>query len=232
MSTSTISQSRSNPVGRTAAKVVGIVLIVVGSLASIAAIALIVVFGPGGRLDSGAHQVATSAVAVVSDISKIQNVDQIVSVVGRPQIQLDVSGGNSSGIFIGIGRTSDVDRYLAGVATDQVTDVGVRPFELRVDRVPGRAAAAAPAAQNIWVASAVSGTDAQLRWPVSNGDYRLVVMNADGTSNLISQARVQFVVPDMFWLSLVALAIGFTVTAGGIVILVRSVTPVRRESSV
>ncbi len=232
MSTSTISPSRSNPVGRVAAKVVGIVLIVIGSLTSIAAIALIVVFGPGGRLDSGAHQVATSAAAVVSDISKIQNVDNVVSVVGRPQIRLDVSGGNTSGIFIGIGRTADVDTYLAGVATDQVTDVGVRPFELTVDRMPGRATAASPAAQKFWVASAVSGTDAQLRWPVSNGDYRLVVMNADGTSNVISQARVQLVVPDMFWLSLVALAVGFTVTAGGIVILVRSVTRASRVVSV
>ena len=230
MSTSTINESRSNSVGSIIAKVVGIVLIVIGSLASIAAIALIALFGPSGRLDSGAHQVASSAAAVVADISKIPNVNGVITITGRPQIQLDVSGGNASGVFVGIGRTTDVDRYLAGVATDQVTDVGVRPFELRVDRVPGRASAAPPAAQNFWVASATSPSDAQLDWPVANGNYRLVVMNADGASNMISQARVQLVVPDMFWLSVVALAVGFTITAGGIVILVRSVTRERPAS--
>ena len=63
MTIRTIEKSRSRSIRGAAVKSVSIVLIVVGSLTSIAALALVVLFGPSGRVDSGDHQIASSVAA-------------------------------------------------------------------------------------------------------------------------------------------------------------------------
>ncbi len=213
----------------TAAIALGTILIVVGGLAAAASIALIALFGTAGRLDSGPHQIASSGAAVVSDVSKIQNTRGVGAVTGWPALHLSAGGGNASGIFVGIGRSDDVDRYLAGVAVDQVTDLNLRPFELTVTRKPGSASVLAPSQQHFWVASATSGSLAELTWRVTDGSYRMVIMNADGSSNLITQAQVQIVLPNAFPLSVAALSVGVLIIGAGIVVLVVGVRRERRR---
>jgi hypothetical protein len=217
------------PSGGQASKVVATLLIVVGALTASAAIALIILFGTAGRLDSGSHQVASSASAIVTDISKIQDTNEVVAVTGWPVVAASASGGNTSGVFIGIGRSRDVERFLAGVAFDRVTDIEFRPFELDLSRVPGSTESTPPGAETFWVASSKSTTDAQLSWRIADGDYRMVIMNADGAPGVITAARVQLLLPNAFPLSLAVLGVGLVVTSAGIVIAVLATTRGRRR---
>ena len=205
MSTTTSPVASRRPRERVAAKVVGTLLIVLGFLTASAAVALIVVFGTAGRLDSGSHQVAGSGSAVITDIAEIQNTNSVGAITGWPVVAASASGGNASGVFIGIGRSEDVERFLAGVASDRVTDIGFRPFELELSHVPGSTRATPPGAEKFWVASSKSATDAQLTWRITDGEYRMVIMNADGAPGVITAVRVQLVLPNAFPLSLAAL---------------------------
>ena len=217
--------------GGLTAKIVGILLSVIGFLTASAAIALIAVFGPAGRLDSGPHPVASVGSAVVLDVTKIQNTDGVANLTGWPVITGSAAGADTKRPFIGIGRSEDVDRYLAGVAIDRVEDFSLRPFELTLSSVPGVRAATPPAAQDFWVASSMSAPDAEIRWRVRDGEYRMVIMNVDGTSGVATAARVQLVLPNAFPLSLGALGIGVLVLGGGIVVLVIGLTARRRQSA-
>ena len=214
-------QYRTRSTATTVLAVLGGVLIVVGGLAAASAIGLIAVFGRDGAMDSGTHQVATSASAVVTDVAAIQNTKGVGVLTGWPTLQVTAGGGNADGVFIGIGPAADVDRYLAATAYDQVTSLTVDPFELVVQRTPGQPGStlAAPTEQDFWVASASSLSTAELSWPVQDGDYRLVVMNADGTADLIAQARVQLVLPGAFSISMLALVSGVAVGLIGIALL-------------
>lgn len=87
-------------------------------------------------------------------------------------VEVTAISTTSENVFVGLARTSDVDRYLA-------------------DGVP----AVAPTASPIWVASA-SGPGAQtLTWPASSGRWSLVVMNADGSRHVAADVRVSAELP-------------------------------------
>src|SRR5688572_28367205 len=59
--------------------------------------------------------------------------------------ELRVSGESSKPLFIGIARTADVERYLAGVEYDEVTDFDIDPLTLTTERQAGTNSPAAPA---------------------------------------------------------------------------------------
>ena len=214
-------QYRTRSTATTLLAVLGGALIIVGGLATASAIGLIAVFGRDSAMDSGTHQVATSASAVVADVAAIQNTKGVGVLTGWPMLQVTAGGGNADGVFIGIGPAADVDRYLAATAHDQVTSLTVDPFELVVQRSPGQPGStlAAPTEQDFWVASATSVSTAELSWPVQDGDYRLVVMNADGTADLIAQARVRLVLPGAFSVSMLALVSGVAIALIGTALL-------------
>jgi hypothetical protein len=95
-------------------------------------------------------------------------------------------------VFIGIARTDDVEGYLADARWDEVGDF--------VDREPvyvARGAAVGddvvavepPAEQTFWTAQ-VTGDDERLEWEARNGDWSVVVMNADGTPGVAADVTV------------------------------------------
>jgi hypothetical protein len=213
---------------RTTFAIVGTFLIVVGGLAAASAIGLIAVFGARSALDSGSHQITSSATAVVTDVASIQHTTSIGAVTGWPTVGVTANGGNGAGVFNGIGPRHEVDRYLSGAAFDEVTDLSLDPFELIVQRHAGEMAASPPAGQDFWVASAESRSSAQLSWKVADGDYRLVVMNADGAPDLVTQTRLQLTLPNAFLISMIVLGSGFLAFVGGVVVLIRAFTSGQR----
>jgi hypothetical protein len=121
-----------------------------------------------------------SVAAVVTDAGTITNTSEAARVLGSPTLRLRVDGGNAAGLFVGIGPAADVDRFLQGVAIDQAADLDLDPFALSLTRREGTAVAPVPSSQAFWVASATGRGATDLTWSVRDGDYRVVVMNADG----------------------------------------------------
>jgi hypothetical protein len=225
-----LSPSLHNPTRHIAARVTAVIMLVVGGLAIVSAIGLLAVFGTSSRLTTGQQQLTSSASAIVTDITRIQNTRGVAGVTEWPTLNLSVRGGDASGMFVGIGPADEVDRYLAGSAVDWTTDLNLAPFTLRVARQLGTAIPAPPAAQPFWVASASSRSDATLTWPVQDGNYRVVVMNADGAAGLRTAADLSLTLPRAFALSVGILTAGAAVAIGGVVVIIRTATNRRRSA--
>ncbi|SER69753.1 DUF4389 domain-containing protein [Lentzea albida] len=108
-------------------------------------------------------------------------------------------------VFIGIGRTDDVNRYLSGVEHDEVTTTG----PAATYRHRGGGAPADPAVQTFW---ASSGTG-QVTWRAEQGSWSAVVLNADRSRVVDTRLSAQAEVP-----ALRPVSIGLLV-GGGVLLL-------------
>ncbi len=98
-------------------------------------------------------------------------------------VRLSVESNDEKPVFVGIARTSDVTDYLHGTSYTSVTDVDYSPFHASYhdrdsagDRRPER-----PADQQFWAASAHGSGKQTVAWDLEDGDWSIVVMNADGS---------------------------------------------------
>jgi hypothetical protein len=98
-------------------------------------------------------------------------------------------------VFVGIARTPDVTRYLRGTAHTTVTDLDYHPFHADYSASGGARRAALPAAQRIWAAQAQGRGTQTLTWDVTDGDWSVVVMNADGSPGVDAGVRAGANVP-------------------------------------
>lgn len=99
--------------------------------------------------------------------------------LGKLRVKAESNGAKP--VFVGIARTSDVTDYLRGSAHDIVTDVDYSPFRADYSTQQGDRTPAAPAQQRFWAASARGEGDQAITWDVEDGDWSVVVMNADGS---------------------------------------------------
>ena len=114
-------------------------------------------------------------------------------------------------LFVGIGPSADVDRYLAGVNHTVVSDF----WTDTVEAVSGGAPASAPGAQDFWVASATGPGAQTLTWDPADGSWTVVVMNADGRPGIDVRADLGARVPALPWIAIGVLAAGAVFAAGG-----------------
>jgi hypothetical protein len=139
------------------------------------------------------------------------------------------------GIFVGIGRTTDVERYLGGVERDRVSELAYDPFRPTYVRESGGGPPTAPGEQRFWAASASGAGEQTLTWKPESGDWTVVAMNADGSPavDVRVQAGAQLGLLD--WLGAVLVAVGALALVGGVTIVVfgaRRPTPDERTSPV
>src|SRR4029453_2797448 len=111
-----------------------------------------------------------------------------------------------SPLFAGIGRSADVDRYLAGVNRTVISDF----FGNKVESVAGGAPRSAPGRQHFWAASSTGPRARSLKWDPHGGSWTVVVMNASGRGGVDVRADLGARMPDVLWI-----AIGFFFTPGG-----------------
>src|SRR5450755_457992 len=146
----------------------GATLAVIGTLVALSGGGLLAAFGTDGTLGLGSHLLSSRSVAIVSPVSNIKHTSGLTSVAGQPALKLSATplqGG--AGVFVGIGRAADVDRYLRGAATEQVTDLSADGYAMTGIRHGGRLDATPPAAQQFWVAKASSvRSAAEINWKI------------------------------------------------------------------
>ena len=118
------------------------------------------------------------------------------------KVRLRVTSRAGGNVFIGIGPEADVDRFLAGVAHDEIDRidsgrVGRRVIlpgagKFRVTYLPrsGERAPADPNSQPFWVARANGAGTQEMRWSVSSGRWAVVVMNSDGRTGVDVDAKL------------------------------------------
>ncbi|MCC6224551.1 MAG: DUF4389 domain-containing protein [Thermoleophilia bacterium] len=218
-----------------------VILIVLGSLATLVALGLLA--GGGGLLwahttqrdDEGFYtseltRFQSTAYAITSEELSVSDIPDWLLDQGRLGT-LRLRGSSTDAgkeLFLGVGRDRDVAAYLAGVEYDEVTDIDVdidldatdeHGISVEYRRVPGTAAPGPPGGQKFWVASASGPGTQTLTWDVTGGDWAIVAMNADGAraveADLTIAGKAGFILP---------LAIGLL--AGAVLLLGAGVTMV------
>jgi hypothetical protein len=199
--------------------VLGAILLIIGGGLAAAGAVVAVVSGPDDTMRTGYHPVTTSSRALVAPAANISP-GAIPTAFGEFSIQVDTRSSDKP-VFIGVAPAAAVDGYLSGAAADTIRGLELWPYRLHAVAGQGSASPAAPQSQSFWVASA-SGTSPRLRWHVTDGNYRVVIMNTDASAGLASDARFALTMPWLFEIGLGTLVLGAPIAVAGLVLLVRS----------
>jgi Domain of unknown function (DUF4389) len=114
-------------------------------------------------------------------------------------------------VFIGIGPERAVNSYLSGVSQARGNSLTAPSSEFRTS--PGGAPSTPPAAQSFWGASSTGSGQQTLSWKPQPGNWRIVVMNADGSAGVSSDVSIGARIPHL-------LALAIVVGGTGVVLLI------------
>jgi hypothetical protein len=195
--------------------VVGIVVLLCGLGGLAAGIGISVL--NGRNLNSGYHTLSTQTSALVSQTQQVTNASPSGSSVGT--VDITVSARSDTPVFLGVGRTAQVDAFLQNVAYDEVTDLRLSPYRVDTIRHAGPQPAGPPSDEKFWTVTA-TGTSPTLTWRVTDGDYRIVVMNVDGSAGVNTQSQFGVKIAGIGGIGIGVLIFGLLLTVLGIVLIV------------
>jgi hypothetical protein len=203
-----------------------VLLVVAGVLAALVAFALLAGGGTAVVLDqtqrdrdgflmTPTEEFTTASYALVSESTD-------VSVTGPDRFGADllgtlrIRGASARPLFVGIASEADVSAYLTGVAHAVVTDIG--PDPTYSDQV-GVAPRKLPTASTFWVASTSGAGEQVLDWDAEDGSWRVVVMNADGSSPVDAELSIGAELDALIWIGIGVLVAGgiFGLVSAGLV---------------
>jgi hypothetical protein len=206
--------------GRTGLLIGGGVLATFGTVLALGGGGILAIGGSDGTFSSGHRDVSTGSSALVSGVAKINGTADVTDVLGHPRVRISAdSVRTDKNVFVGVGPKAQVDKYLAGAPIDKVTDFEVDPWSLDKTLREGTAKPKPPATQSFWVAKS-TGSTAAIDWKVRDGNYRVVVMNADGSRGVATQSKFEVKVPHLSTVALAMLIVGLVTVGGGIAMMV------------
>mgnify|MGYP001820953170 CR=1 FL=1 len=174
-----------------------------------------------GFISLGPVRVQTDSAAVLGDDIDVF-LDEPVRggvVLGFDDIKarLAVDSRNDKDLFVGIGPSDEVNRYLAGTSYSVVE---VFNDDVVLDSFAGSLATGRPADQDFWVTSTLEDT---LTWNLESGNWSVVLMNEDGSTGIDSAVTVAGKVPflrpigaALIVVGLIGLGVGVLLTYFGI----------------
>ena len=199
----------------------------------IAGASLLAIGGGDGYLTSDRGAVRTPAAAVVSQPIEAE-LDDVPSWVrdrlGTLRIRAERAGGGPAP-FIGIGPTDRVRAYLEGVPAAEVSDVTFDPFVVTTGPprpVEGRVPPP-PATRGFWAATATGEGERTLEWDIEDGDWTLVLMNADGTPGVAARGDVSLSLPILGTIGAWMLGVGIAIDLIAVTVVMVAVIRRRRR---
>ena len=180
-----------------------------------------------GYLTTGAHEFATAGSALASERIDLGSAGTgwlyTPALAGTVRIRV-TPVHPSPALFVGIGPSADVDRYLAGVSHTLISDLWTNS----VQAMGGGAPRSAPGTQTFWAASTTGPRAQALRWDPANGSWTVVVMNASGRPGIHVRADLGATYPSLLPIAVGLLAAG-AVFGAGAALLIAAAT--RRRAS-
>ena len=208
----------------TAGRVIGMVFASIGGLIGLAllagGIAVMAAYAFGrdddGYFNSDRQQLESATYAITTEDIDL-GADEVDwapdEVLGNVRVQVD----GAKPVFVGIGPDDDVDRYLGGVAHDQLIDFdGDDP---QFDLHQGRAPRTPPGEQGFWVAESEGAGEQALTWDAEFGRWTAVVMNADATRGIDVEADVGVKLGWAIWAGLGMFVVGLLMSAGAVIVI-------------
>jgi len=121
-------------------------------------------------------------------------------------------------LFIGIGRAADADGYLGSIEHDEVSELTYHPFDVDYEHADGGSPRRAPVGESFWVRSANGSGTLALDWEPMPGDWRAVVMNADGSRGIAAELQFGARTSLLWWVGAGLLGAGLLTAAGAAVL--------------
>jgi hypothetical protein len=186
-----------------------------------------------GFISTRTHSFDTRTAALASENLDV-NLDGAEWLVNQDhygKLRLKVESRDGKPVFVGVARTSDVTRYLHGVAHSTVTDVEAFPFDASSRDHGGARRATPPARSHIWAASSTGDGRQTLNWKVDDGNWSIVVMNADGSPGVHTGVSAGAKVAYLAAIGWSSVGIGVLLLAGAAGLFVLSSRPPRPRAS-
>ena len=198
--------------GRIALVVVGVVAGIIAFAMLVGGCALVAVDqtqrDADGFLMSPSEDFSSAAYAIVSEEAELDTEGAewaLDAFLGTVRIRSE----SERPVFVGIGPASDVDRYLDGVAHDVVDHLEDPDYS----RQRGGAPRSPPAEQSFWEESFTGSGEQTLEWAPEEGDWRVVLMNADGSRGVSAEMRIGAELDSLLWIGIGLLVAGGLLTA-------------------
>ncbi|MET9273170.1 hypothetical protein [Kribbella sp. NPDC003557] len=192
-------------------KVAGVLLALAGLIvAVVGGVAAFWLIGPDDTVHSGEQSLSSKGLAIATTPELLDR--------HGPVLHVDVRSAKDEPVFVGVGRDFDVASYLNGTAHTKLVQVQF-PIALSTEDSKGTAGPlAAPAALDWWVAKASGAGRQSIAWPIEDGPYDLVVMNADGKTAPDVRADLGIEIPKAFLTALAVFVVGIVLLALGILL--------------
>ncbi|WP_410791944.1 hypothetical protein [Kribbella sp. C-35] len=199
---------------------IGLIVAVVGGAAAFWLI------GPDDTVQSGEQHLASKGLAIASTPELLNR--------HGPVLHVDVRSTKGQPVFVGVARDFDVSSYLKGIAHTKLVQVQF-PIALSTQDEKGTAGPlAAPDTLDWWVAKANGAGTQSIAWPIEDGPYDVVIMNADGKTAPDVQVDLGIEIPKAFATALGVFAAGLVLLALGILLILirrRPTTPQQGETA-
>ncbi|NEA36095.1 hypothetical protein [Streptomyces sp. SID13031] len=157
----------------------GLLLALVGLLVTVAGgAAAFWLVGPDNTVDTSEQSLSSLGLAVMT----------APDLIDRHGPTLHVTASAAQPVFVGIGRDLDVASYLSGSQYTRVVGFELPSrFDTQLMK-GGQARLTPPAGLDWWVVKASGAGHQSISWPIVDGRYDVVVMNADGSPGVDAKA--------------------------------------------
>jgi hypothetical protein len=214
--------------GRVLAILVGLVLAVIGFLTMVSAIFALVLVGFDNTISTGKTDFRSPTAAIAADVGGLGGdaSDQAWGDDESVELRLRAAAAGDKDLFAGVGPTKQVEAYLDTAPWDELGDLTGGRFSTSVNDVDytrqGRRGdpreLAPPDEQTFW-SDSTTGQDVALDWKFKSGDYTFVLMNADGSVDVVSTGSAQIEIPRLSWALLIASVVGLVLLLIGLLFL-------------
>lgn len=190
--------------------VLGLVLALAGLLITFAgAVAAFWVVGPDNTVDTGEQRLASKGLAVMT----------APDLLDRHGPTLHVTASSAKPVFVGIGQDLDVASYLGSSQYSRVVRLNLPPKFDTQEMKGGLTPLTPPAGLDWWTVKASGAGKQSISWPITDGSYDVVAMNADGTPVADIRLTAGVELAGLFGTCLLILGVGVVLLAVGLVLM-------------
>jgi Domain of unknown function (DUF4389) len=139
--------------------------------------------------------------------------------IGTVKVQVN----STRPVFIGIGPEDAVNTYLGSVSHASGSSLTTRSADFRA--YSGGAPSSPPTTQTFWAAKAIGSGQQALTWKPQAGNWRIVLMNADGSAGVSSDVSIGARMPHILTIGIVVAGVGLVlllISGAGIYLAARS----------
>jgi hypothetical protein len=134
-------------------------------------------------------------------------------------LRLRVDGAaTTDDVFVGIARTSDVERYLSRAAYSEIVRLDEHTPAYR--HVAGISRVLPPLDRDFWTVSASGTGEQELTWNARGGRWSVVVMNTDGSPVVAADVEVGARSGAVTPIAITLLVVGGIITAAAVALIV------------